>query len=260
MKQLVAFLETHYPAQRRRRYSVPEVMSDIITAVVSGHGWRSVKPIAYKRWRQWCTCGAFRDFYRSLLKRYMQHMLIQDPRAFKHLYTDTTKIVSKQAREVVGPNMDGGGKHYCSKLAAIVDTNGVVLSALLCAGDFEHDCTTVRKLVDELHDEIRVDKRTTCFIMGDKAYQCGAETLQYLESKGFRMSVPKRRNSKSGPTTSADKKRLRKRFLIEHAFNRIKSYKRLTNRYEHTESSFMSLVYLVCTLKLIKYIPTRCTV
>jgi len=84
--------------------------------------------------------------------------------------------------------------------------------------------------------------------MADPAYDC-KEIRDLFKSKNINVLIPQNRRNTKNPLkivkfTAAQKKKYKKRLIIERTFNRLKNNKRLMARYDRKLETFVGFVYV----------------
>jgi transposase len=95
--------------------------------------------------------------------------------------------------------------------------------------------TRAHELCTDVHD---------AYVVGDSAYSSRA-LVDELEARGCKVTID------SNPThrpRSIDRDTYRERFLVEHFFQRIKRFRRISMRFEKLARNFLSFVYLAASL------------
>ena len=145
--------------------------------------------------------------------------------------------VKKTAEKAVGSLR--GGKN--TKIHALVDGLGNPLAFLLSSGN-DHDSVHAIPLLEKI-------KITGCNILGDKAY--GAKKIRdYISSQKARYTIPPRENCPD--PWSVDWYTYKERHLVECFFQKIKWFRRICTRYDKTDLSFLSFVYVASIAILLK--------
>jgi transposase len=80
-------------------------------------------------------------------------------------------------------------------------------------------------------------------LCGDKGYAMKKIDRDALLENKIKMVVPARKNQKKR-TTNWEKKILKKRYNIEHVFQSLKRYNRISVRRDRTINSYTSFIYL----------------
>ena len=86
-------------------------------------------------------------------------------------------------------------------------------------------------------------------VLGDKAY--GSKTiLDYISEHGGKIVIPPKSNTKL--PWAYDKEIYKHRNVVERFFQRIKWFRCVATRYDKTDSSFLSFVYIAAIVLLLK--------
>jgi putative transposase len=82
-------------------------------------------------------------------------------------------------------------------------------------------------------------------LLGDKAYD-SAPLRQWLKFRGTKTVVPTKSNRKQ--PFSFDNKPCRRRYRLEHAFSRLKDFRRIATRYDKLARNFLASICPVAAI------------
>jgi transposase len=125
-----------------------------------------------------------------------------------------------------------------TKIHAVCDALGNPLRFKLTAGNAS-DTGELIGLIEGLPGQA---------LLADKAYDSDA-IVQEAVDRGMEVVIPPKANRKE--KRAFDSLKYRARHLVENLFQRMKVYRRVATRYEKLDSRFLSIVYLVGTMKWI---------
>ena len=90
--------------------------------------------------------------------------------------------------------------------------------------------------VDELLDGVSIET-----LVADRAYDCDRLHAD-LQARGIKVVIPPRNNRRA--PAECDYRAYGKRHVVENFFCRLKQFRRAATRYEKTDESFLSMLYL----------------
>jgi len=128
-----------------------------------------------------------------------------------------------------------------TKIHTVIDHNGIPLCFLLSPGN-DHDskhAVAALQIVDI----------TGVSVLGDKAYG-SKEILGYIREHGGKIVIPPKSNTRE--PWYYDKETYKHRNVVERFFQRLKWFRCVATRYDKTDSSFLSFVYIAAIVLLLK--------
>ena len=126
-----------------------------------------------------------------------------------------------------------------TKIVALVDALGYVSRFVLLPGH-RHDSLGVEPLIEGIEFEA---------FLGDKAFD--ADWLRAeLDRRDAAAVIPPRSNR--GSTIQCDFAMYAWRHLIENFFSKLKAFRRIATRYDKTDCSFKSMIYLASSVIAIR--------
>lgn len=146
-------------------------------------------------------------------------------------------------------------KHKLSKLSIISDKKGIPININLFSGNI-YDSKILNKQLNN-KDLINEQLNKKEIFIADSGYDSSKIIKKLKGMKYNKILIPQnKRNIKNKKLirklTKTQKKQLKKRYIIEHKNNNLKSYKRLAIRYDKFSSSYMGFIYLACIRELIR--------
>ena len=253
--KLVELIEKYDPPLRRRKLCTLTTVRCLQHILSINLSWRQTRdllrlPIShttlFKRFVVWVRSGVISSVWNELLALYASQQLKEDPAWFKDLFIDSTHVRNIQGQDTYGKNALDRGRNN-TKVSAVCDQNGVVLSSQLYPSNYNDSLTTLRA-----HWEIPAfcipDKRRRTNLIGDKGY-VAHHVKNTLKSRRCNLITPNKKNQRQGliAMTPANIKRLKRRQVIENVFMRLDSFKRLLVRYDHkcvNFEAFHQLAYI----------------
>ena len=159
------------------------------------------------------------------------------------LFIDTTNINNKNGSEdvVYGINK----KKKISKISLISDKFKNVYSVSIHKGK-THDIKTIYDSISKLTKF----KHKRLNLIGDKGY-INKDIKKDLKKEKINLIYPKKKNQKI-KTNKYEKKKLSKRYIIEHINQKIKNFDRISLRKDKLNKTFLSNIYLALILIYIK--------
>lgn len=233
-----AILPKNTTRGRKPKQSNSEYLNDIFYVLKTGCAWNDLKSkvtgdAVRKKFTLWSGFNIFHISWHIVLDIYSTFN--QD---LENLYIDASHIKNILGREEIGSN------HYdrfrnATKLSIITDKNGVPVSITLCKSN-THDI----KMMDKLLENIKVDLDNTANLVADKGYISDKKSKEIYKKYAIKLITPFRKNKKNKKDTphSETNKQLKMRYIVEHSFGWLKSYKRIRNRYDHKINIFESFI------------------
>jgi transposase len=245
---------------KTQKYKLDIILSQILYILKTGNSWRSLNDSLLftkeelKKRPNWNTVyqaylkinnyDVFRDTFIYLFEKY----IIKSPnKKLRIILTDTTFIPNKNGKECIGYN-----KHYNrkngTKISLITDSNGMPFNIQVYNGKMNDS----RILDDHLKngniiDDLFLDNYKKYFL-ADKGYDTNNLMEKLIDLKYIPIIPQNKRNikdeSKIRHLTKGKKQILKKRYKIECMFSKIKSFRRLSLRYDSKLSSFTGFIYL----------------
>jgi len=123
-----------------------------------------------------------------------------------------------------------------TKLHAVTDQNGRPLSFFMTAGQIS-DYTGAAAFLDSLP--------AAQWMLGDRGYDTDW-FRDALKEKGIRPCIPGRRSR--GKPVKYDKRKYKRRNIIEIMFGRLKDWRLLATRYDRCPTVFFSAICLAATV------------
>jgi transposase len=107
----------------------------------------------------------------------------------------------------------------------------------LLTGGEAHDCPVAERLIRRA--------KPPKHMLGDKAYD-SAELRNELHERGTKPVIPNRSNRKQ--PFSFNKRLYKLRWRVEHAFSRLKDFRRIATRYDRLARNYLASVCLAAAL------------
>ena len=199
------------------------------------HHFKSI----YNVFLKWSNLGIFKMAYDEILL----HNCKYNFNSTVDLFIDTTNINNKNGFEDVDYGINK--KKKISKISLISDKFKNVYSISIHNGK-THDIKTVD---DSINKMIKF-KHKRINLIGDKGY-INKDIKNNLKNKKINLIYPKRKNQKI-KTNEYEKKKLSKRYIIEHVNQKIKYFDRISLRKDILNKTFLSNIYLALILIYIK--------
>jgi transposase len=184
--------------------------------------WKSV----YTRWRRWCALGLWQEILRLLSHHAEGHVRFIDGSHVK-VHQFGTNPAGGQAAQAIGRTKGG----LNTKLCALVEGRGRLLAAVIAPGQV-YEVEASAPLLEKLRRVL---------LVGDKGFDSDSLRRQML-AQGCLASIPPRSGRKSPAWFHGGL--YRQRHKIENFFQRIKTYKRISTRYDKLALSFLNFVLL----------------
>jgi len=225
--------QTYIHKHPNTKYSIDTIINDILYVLKTGISWRNVRSIINWNTLYWhfsimSKCNVFKDVFNNLRNQYISKhdMSIQ--------IIDSTFIMNKCGKNKIARNKFFKNKN-CNKISIITDIHGIPLSALIDSGN-KHDLSFVLNNVKD----IRHFNKHKFTLLADKGY-VSRNLKEQLINFNCNLIYPPKRNMKQ---QTIDKQLYKKRIYVEHAFQKLKQFKRISVRYDSNVETFTSFVYL----------------
>jgi len=234
---------------KHQKYHLSQYLEDILYVSKTGIAWRDLRSVinwnsVYKVFSKLRNHNIFKISHRSLLQKYVKRT---PNKKLKYILTDTSFIPNKHGQSVVGCNKFYNRKKG-TKISLITDANGIALDVKCYAGNV-HDS---KILLDQFKNCNLVQYNRTnnqhYYFLADAAYDCKAIKQQVIDMTYNPLICQNKRKikdiNKVRKFTCREEEIYKKRINVEHMFCRLKSNRRLQNRYDSKIESFNGFIYL----------------
>lgn len=239
------------PTKKKTTFSNGYYFDKMILVLKHINSWKALgeifpgKPYHYKtiqdKFLQWARLNIFEDAYikgiKSILTSYNSHSTID-------LFIDTALINNKYGIELAAYGQNK--KKKVTKISLICNEKTVPLSVTFHKGSV-HDVKTIDESVVILIKNINYRRVN---LAGDKGYIATKKTKDELFKKGIKLITPYRKNQKKR-NCNKNKQKLKKRYVVEHANQKMKDYNRIYVRRDRLLITFKSFVYMALGEKYI---------
>ncbi|WP_227004864.1 IS5 family transposase [Acetobacter senegalensis] len=231
-------LRPFFPKSHRRpRVYDRRVLSGIIFVNRNGLRWHDA-PREYAPhktlWKRWITMGIFIRMMDGLAagKAEPQTVMIDATYLKAHRTASSLRLKKGSCGRLIGRTKGGMN----TKLHAVTDRNGCPLDFFMTAGQIS-DHTGAAALLDGLPPAE--------WMLADRGYD--ADWFRdALKEKGIKPCIPGRKSC--GKPIKYDKRKYKRRNLIEIMFGRLKDWRRVTTRYDRCSTDFLSAICLAATV------------
>ena len=262
IKSSPTLFDSFYRKTKNRKFKVEKLLSCILKLVKNGMTFReSHNCIEYQN-ISWTTIY---KFYVKLIKfniiqktynKTIKHFLNKTKQNI--FLTDTTLIANKMGIDNIGYNPQLI-KHKSLKISIITTVDGVPIDTYITSGN----CNDSKILFDQINSRYSNFHKITTKnneLLADSGYDSNKirDKLKELEfgqllchrNKRNTKNLEKLKTIKLNDTT---KIKLKKRFKVEHIFSHLKSFRRISYRYDkfsQNYNNFVLLAILMITLKI----------
>ena len=205
----------------------------------------------YKFYRKLVRYNVIQDTYNKIIKTYLSKS------KNKTFLTDTTLIVNKMGRDYTGYNPQLL-KHKTSKISFITSNNGVPIDVFVTAGN-HYDSKILLEQLNNPNTNLNKIKTNDNELLGDAGYDSEKIRNKLHELKFGKLICNRNKRNIRDPNklikiklTDIDKIKLKKRHKVENIFSYLKSFKRVSLRYDkfmYNYSNFVLLASLMITIK-----------
>jgi Transposase DDE domain len=226
----------------------------VFMVATTGISWNKLNPISingksitgnaiYKKYNKWVNDGVFT----SLMSKYST-IYIKEFRKVKNLFIDSTDIQNGNNSKHVSFSHKLKGKQT-TKLSIICDENKVITHSHVSRSNI-HD---TKLILPTLNNKICGNKLNDVNLIADKGYICNKSKSFLFKNNKIRLLTGIKKNMKNKKITQTDKKLLKKRIIVEHAFSYLKrSFKRISVIFERKVQNFNSWVYIANAFTIFK--------
>lgn len=171
--------------QTNTKYSLQDIIDDIIYVLKTGIPWRSLKSkvnwqSVYFHFKRFVDNNIFKQLYLDFRFKYFTNSKTNIQ------IIDSTFITNKFGKNNIARNIFFKNKN-CNKVSFLTDSNGVPLSVLVNSGNI-HDS----KFIEEhINDIFFINKRAnkSNILLADKAYE-GNNIRTFLKNHKYKLYVP----------------------------------------------------------------------
>jgi len=242
-------------SQRPYTFSDEYILENVCDLLKNLTKWRAIQrtqknekvnhySTIFKRYRKWVDYDVFKIAYNKLLNKYIFPEI--NTKKTLELFIDGTLVNNKHGIDFIGHGENA--KKNNTKITVICDFNKKNVYSVDFFKGNTSDVNTVEPLVESLIDKINTRKIN---LVGDKGYILGNEKNDKLKKINVNMHVPKRKNQK-GKTGAITKKHLRKRYIVEHCIQQVKTFDRIYTRKDSKLCNYKGFFYLALILKFKK--------
>jgi hypothetical protein len=255
---LVQFIDQidikHTNKGRPRKFKTDFYVKYILQVLTNGISWNKLDlediygnkycthSAIYKMYYKWLKMGIFKKVFLEFFNKY------SCGRKFNKLFIDSTVIQNANNSKHVGFSYKIPNKKSL-KLSVICDNNKIILGSYVSKSNI-HDSKLVLNTVNKISVNINNSK-----LIGDCGYISKQKIIKQLKTKNLTLITPIKKNMKKKVLSTAHKKLLKRRFVIEHLFSHIKrSFKRLSILYDRHEQIFYNWIMMINTIMIIKFL------
>ncbi len=212
------------------------MFNGILWILKTGAPWRDLPKdfgpwqTVYKRFAKWTTIAAWKNLFDELVEDEDKESSMLDG-SYVKLHQHGCGAQGGQYSQAIGRSKGG----LTTKIHAVVDGLGNPLRIKLTGGNV-HDMVPSYELISGIE---------TDQFLADRAYDAD-KLIELAESEGCKVIIPSKVNRKV--QREIDKHIYKERHLVECFFAKIKSYRRVSTRYEKLASSYNAMVLIASCL------------
>lgn len=269
------FIETihkYYHNKRKTKYSVEYYLYYIILVLKELQSWKSLKYLFtnkktnhYKTIQdihlEWSRLNIYKITYNIILQKYKLNNLKASSNLT--LFIDSSNIYNKNGCNNTGYGMNPKKKE--SRISVICDKDKNVFSLTLIKvkektvkektvnqktvnqkivirNTFPHDSKTIKSSVlDLIKNKLKYKK---LFLVGDKGYALKkTDKNKLFIDYNIELVYPHRRNQKE-KTPKKHKVLLKKRYVVENVFSKLKQFNRICIRKDKLDTTYLGFCFL----------------
>lgn len=263
--EFINLVNVELPPVRKPQYTTQYYLYNILLALTDLQKWSSLHLLHTKNTKyhfktiqnkhlEWSKKHLYEKTYKIINQKY--HLNNLKKSANLVVFIDSSNIYNK-----IGSSKTGYGqnpKKKESRISAICDEHMNVHSMTLIKtikkteikNTFPHDSRTIESsLTDLFKSEI---KCRSLKVVGDKGYALKITEKQRINQKfNTEIIYPHKRNQKE-KTPIKHKKYLKKRYVVENLFAKLKKYGRICMRKDRLECTYMGFLYLAVMINFKK--------
>ncbi len=236
------FYNKHYP---NSKYTLSDILQEIFFVLQTGISWRNLRShinwkSVYFHFQRFVLHDIFKTLYIHLRAKYLSN------NKSNIQIIDSTFIANKFGKNNIARNIFFKNKN-CNKVSLLTDVNGIPLSVLVNSGNV-HDSSFLN---DHINDFFIINQKRAKkhILLADKAYE-GKNIRTNMNNFGYTLMIPKKKNSKTN--YQFNKKLYKKRILIEHTFQKLKLFRRVSIRYDSLISTYFQFLFFAISFIIFK--------
>ena len=217
------------------KYSIFFILDELLYVLKTGLSWRNTRsPIhwnsLYYHFNILTKYNIFKKLFYKLRKKIKKN----------NIYViDSSFVQNKNGKNYIKRNKFYKNKNG-NKISLITDLNGTPLSIFTNTAN-KHDLSFIEKHFNDITIKNSI-------MLADKGYVSEKIRNEYK----INFMIPKKKNQKK--VYYFDKQLYKKRIIVENTFQKIKSFRRINQRYDSKISSFNSFLYFACSIIIHKNI------
>jgi transposase len=242
----------YFGRYKNRKYDIRQLILIIVKVLRLGIPWREIHQLkisediywntVYKTYKRLLADDIIQKSFEESVKLYLKK---KPESKLKIQLTDTSNVSNKLGEECVGRNKTAKNKNI-TKITLITDSQGIPLDADIHAGNI-HDSKIFQDQMTKVGTKFSNANKKRKFL-ADKGYDSKKIKL-LLKNKGYITIIPhNKRNTKDKnkmkQLTTMEKETLQKRVKVEHAFMKIKRYRRLNVRYDRKYETYKGFLLM----------------
>lgn len=214
------------------------VLTGILFVLTEGCRWRAIdRPEAawnsvYQYYRRWCQSGLWETLWEQVGPKAQVGTAVHGDSTFVKVHR--SGLNAEGGRELQAIGLTKGG--WNTKLHAAVDGRGQPVALLLTAGQVA-DVSQAEELLEDVRAKT---------IVLDKGYDSDPLRI-WLFEREITPCIPPKSNRKDPLPYS--KATYRKRHLVENFFAHLKTFRRVSTRYDKLAETFFGWVMLAVVIK-----------
>jgi hypothetical protein len=213
--------------KRKMKISIKEKLEGILMVLKTGISWYDLGLI-----RKYDESSYRKMFYKISKLGIIKKIIKKIRHETKISYIDSTIIVNKCGlKETIG-YCPQNKKHKGNKISLIVNEKGKPLNCIIDKSSC-HDLNMFEGTIEDIKTEE---------IIGDKGYTSRL-LKEKMKNKKIKLLIPYKKNSKQ-KNNAEEKKKLKKRHIVENSICNLKKLRRLGYRYEK------KIEYFICFVEL----------
>lgn len=233
---------SHY--YKSQKYTIKEILIDIFYVLKTGIPWRALRShinwnTVYKSYIKLNKYGIFKSCYKALLSKYLKN----NKGKLKYIFTDTTIVPNKYGMTKANLNKYYKNKKV-TKVSIITIKNGIPFNIKMYGGN-RNDSFIYQDQIK--NDKFLKNNKNKKYFMADKGYDSKDIKLK-MSNMGYINVIPQNKrgikNTNKLVSFKQHKIKYRKRIKVENMFSKLKTFRRLSIRYDKYEKTFMGFIWM----------------
>ena len=234
-----AFPNTHY--------NLDDILDGILYVLKTSICWRDSRSVV--KWNSlYFHFSRFVKF--NIFKKLFHHLrtIFMSKHSTNVQLIDSSFVMNKYGKNKIKRNKFFKNKN-CNKISTITDIHGVPISILVNSGNV-HDLSFINR---HMNDLFILNKKfnQNIILLADKSYE-SKKVRRELQLKKYSLMIPKKKNMIVN--YPFNKELYKNRIFVEHTFQKLKNFRRISIRYDALIRNYLAFVFLGASFLILKHI------